>query len=289
MSTASPEVDAFFDNETKTVTYIVKDPESVSCAIIDPVLDLDLKSGRTCSFSARKVIAFVKGHDLKVEWILETHVHADHLTAASYLKEELGGKIAIGDQINHVQDRWNDIFNYKEGMKTDPSIFGHLFTDGEQFTIGGLQGYVMHTPGHTSVDVTYVIGDAVFIGDTLFMPDYGTARTDFPGGDARTLYRSIQRIFELPDDMRAFMCHDYVPPNRTEHEWQTTIGAEKENIFIAGLSEDEFVMKREAKDRTLSVPVLLYPSLQFNIRAGEKPPVEDNEIAYIKVPLRIQH
>ncbi len=282
----APEVISFFDPETKTVTHVVKDRKSNAVAVIDPVLDIDLKSGRTCTKSADKVIDYIRARNLKVEWILETHIHADHLTAAAYIKEKLGGTTGIGDQIGKVQETWNSIFNYKEGLETDPCIFDHRFKDGEEFKIGNLTGFVMHTPGHTNVDVTYVIGDAAFVGDTLFMPDYGTARTDFPGGDARTLYRSIQKILKLPENMRAFMAHDYLPEGRSEYKWETTIGEERKNVLINGLSEDEFVALREAKDKSLKTPALLYPSLQINIRAGQKPPAEDNKTSYIKVPLR---
>ncbi len=285
----APEVISFFDQETKTVTHVVRDRTSNAVAVIDPVLDIDLKSGRTCTVSADKVIKYIEDNGLKVEWILETHIHADHLTAASYIKSKLGGRTGVGEHIGKVQETWNSIFNYKEGMATDPSIFDHRFKDGEEFSIGNLTGYVLYTPGHTAVDVTYVIGDAVFVGDTLFNPDYGTARTDFPGGDARQLYRSIQKILKLPGDMRVFLAHDYLPAEgRTTYTWETTIAAERENVMIKGLSEDEFVALREAKDKTLKTPQLLYPSLQVNIRAGEKPPAEDNKTSYIKVPLRNQ-
>lgn len=282
-----PEVTSFFDKDTYTITHIVKDPASSKCAIIDPVLDLDLKSGKTCTVSADRVIKHIKDNGLELEWILETHIHADHLTGAKYIQEQIGGKIGVGEHIRDVQDTWNSIFNYKEGMKTDAEIFDVLFADGDTFKIGGLTGAVMYTPGHTQADVTYVIGDAAFIGDTMFMPDYGTARTDFPGGDARTLYRSIQRIWSLPDDMRVFMAHDYLPPEgRKEYKWETTIAGTKENVMLKGKTEDEFVAIREAKDAKLKAPALLFPSLQVNIRSGEMPPAEDNGVAYLKVPLK---
>lgn len=283
---ASPEVTSFFDQMTKTVTHVVKDPNSSACAVVDSVLDFDPKSGKTSTASADKVIAFIREQGLKVEWILETHVHADHLTGAPYIKEQLGGRTAVGEHITDVQDTWNSIFNYKEGMKTDPSVFDHLFKDGDTFTIGGLEGRVIYTPGHTNIDVTYVIGDAAFIGDTLFMPDYGTARCDFPGGNARNLYRSIQKILSLPDETRLFMCHDYLPQGRSEYLWETTVAEEKNNVLFAGKSEDEFVAEREARDSKLDAPMLLYPSLQVNIRGGHKPPAEDNGVSYLKLPIQ---
>ncbi len=284
----APEVTPFFDPVTKTASFVVADPQSDACAIIDPVLDLDMKSASTSTESADKIIDFVKKAGLQVQWILETHVHADHLTAAMYLKRKLGGTVAVGDQIEHVQTTWNDIFKYKEGFETDPSMFDHLFADGEEFMIGNLFGYVMYTPGHTSVDITYVIGDAVFVGDTFFMPDYGTARTDFPGGSARDLYHSLQKILELPDEMRVFVGHDYLPAGRNEHQWETTIAAQKNNVFFKGLSEEEFIKERESRDANLQVPMLLYPSLQFNIRAGKLPPSRGNT-SFLQIPLKPGH
>ncbi len=281
-----PEVTSFFDPVTKTVSHVVRDPNSRACAIIDPVLDIDLKSGTLSTESADRILAHVESQGLETQWILETHIHADHLTAAAYLKERLGGRIGVGEHIRAVQDTWNEIFNYDESQKATTAVFDELFSDGDSFAIGGLTAQVIHTPGHTAADVTYVIGDAVFVGDTLFMPDYGTARTDFPGGDARTLYRSIQRILALPAEYRAFMAHDYLPEGRTDYAWETTIGAERENVMIAGKSEDEFVAAREAKDATLGAPVLLYPSLQVNIRAGHMPPAESNGVSYLKIPLK---
>ncbi len=286
IASVSPDVTSFFDPDTFTITHIVRDPASASCAIIDPVLDLDIRSGKTSTQSADKVISYIQEHDLKVELILETHIHADHLTAANYIKAKVGGKVGVGKHVGEVQETWDSIFNYKEGMKTDISMFDVLLDDGEAFQIGGLTGYAMYTPGHTSVDVTYIVGDAAFIGDTMFMPDYGTARTDFPGGNARTLYRSIQRILELPDEMRVFMCHDYGTAERKEYIWETTIAQAKKNIMIDGLSEDEFVALREGKDAKLAAPKLLYPSLQVNIRSGDLPPAEDNGQAYLKIPVK---
>ncbi len=286
MKKVSPKVESFFDPATHTVTHCVMDPGSRVCAVIDPVLDYDPKSGKTNTASADAVIAFIKKQERQLEWLLETHVHADHITAAPYIKAQLGGRIGIGDRISEVQDTWNSIFNYKEGMRTDLEVFDHLFEDGETFHIGGLEAQVMFTPGHTNVDVTYLIGDSAFVGDTLFMPDYGTARTDFPGGDARQLYRSIQRILSLPDDTRLYMCHDYLPKGRKEYRWVSSVSEEKKNVYIHGVSEDEFVEMREAKDKSLETPTLLYPSLQMNIRGGHKPPAEDNGISYLKIPIR---
>jgi len=284
---STPEVKSFFDEMTNTVTHVIRDPASKKAAILDTVMDYDPKSGRTSTTSADEVIAYVREQGFEVEWILESHVHADHLTAAPYIKEQLGGKIAAGDHVRDVQTTWNGIFNYKNGMETDPAIFDHTFHDGDKFNIGGLEVDVMHTPGHTSMDVTYVIGKAAFVGDTLFMPDYGTARTDFPGGDAHALYKSIQKILSLPDDTTLYMCHDYLPKTgRTTYTWETTVGEEKSNVLFAGMTEDEFVETRLARDKDLATPLLLYPSLQVNIRAGHIPPAEDNGVSYIKVPVK---
>ena len=285
----SPSVTSFFDDRTKTVTHVVRDPGSRAAAIVDPVLDYDHASGRKSTASADRVLAHVEAEGLEVVWLLETHVHADHLTAAPYLKERLGGvpRIAVGKKVSEVQKTWNGIFNYKPEVAPDPSVFDHLFEDGDTFTIGALEGRVMATPGHTAMDVTYVIGDAAFIGDTLFMPDYGTARCDFPGGDARTLYHSIQRILALPDETRLFLCHDYLPrEGRSEHAFETTVAEQKRNVMVAGLDEEAFVALREGRDKTLSAPALLYPSLQVNIRAGRMPPAEDNGVTYLKTPVR---
>jgi len=280
-----PVIQSFFDDFTHTITHVVIDPDTKACAIIDSVQDYDPKSGKTSTQHADRIIDFVKAEGLGVEWILETHVHADHLTAAPYLKRKLGGKIGIGDHIGDVQEIWNPIFNYKEGLKTDPKVFDHLFKDGEVFKIGSLSAKVMYTPGHTNVDVTYLIDGAAFVGDTLFMPDYGTARVDFPGGDARWLYQSIQRILSLPAETRIFMCHDYLPEGRSEYRWETNVGEARKNIHIAGITEDEFVVMREKRDKTLATPMLLYPALQINIRAGKFPEPEDNNTSYIKIPL----
>jgi len=282
----SPEVASFFDSATNTISHIVRDPSSNACAIIDSVLDYDPVSGKRSTESAEKLLQFLTDNSLELQWILETHVHADHLTAAPYIKKQAGGKIAIGNHISSVQQAWNSIFNYKDGLETDPSVFDHLLEDGETFTIGNLSASVMYTPGHTSVDVTYVIGDAAFVGDTLFMPDYGTARADFPGGDARAMYQSIQKILSLPDETRLFMCHDYLPKEgRDDYKWVTTVGEEKNNILVSGRSEEEFVAERQERDKNLATPTLLYASLQVNIRAGELPPPEDNGVRYLKVPV----
>jgi len=282
-----PEVTAFFDEPTFTVSYVVRDPESTACAIVDSVLDFDPASGRTNTESADEVIRFVNDNGLEVEWILETHVHADHLSAAPYLKDKVGGKMAIGENVRTVQDVFGKVFNAGSEFARDGSQFDHLFKDGEEVTIGNLTLKAMWTPGHTPACMTYVIGDAAFVGDTLFMPDFGTARTDFPGGDAATLFQSIKKIFELPDETRLFMCHDYKAPGRDEYAWETTVGEEKaRNIHVHdGVTEEEFVKFRTTRDATLGMPRLILPSVQINMRAGELPPAEDNGQRYLKLPL----
>ena len=282
----SPTIKAFFDENTNTVTYVVSDPETASAAIIDPVLDYDAASGRTDTRSADAVVDYVKAHALSVEWILETHVHADHLSGAHYLKEQVGGRTGIGRDVAAVQDTFRKIFNI-ERLAADGSQFDRLFADDDTFSIGQLEGRVLHTPGHTPACMTYVIGDAAFVGDTLFMPDFGTARCDFPGGSARTLYRSIQRILSLPADTRLFMCHDYKAPGRDEYRWETTVAEQREkNVHVhAGVTEDEFVEFREGRDAKLGMPALILPSLQANIRAGDLPDPEANGIRYFKVPI----
>lgn len=282
-----PEVEAFFDEPTNTVSYIVADPATKKCAIVDSVLDYDPASGRTSRKSADAIIARVREAGLEVEWILETHVHADHLSAAPYLKEELGGKLAIGSGIRIVQETFGKIFNAGTEFQRDGSQFDVLFDDGDTFRIGTIDARAMHTPGHTPACMTYVIGDAAFVGDTIFMPDYGTARVDFPGGDARQLYRSIQKIFALPDATRLFLCHDYKAPGRDEYRWETTVAEEKRsNLHVReGISEDEFVKMRTERDRTLSMPRLILPSVQVNMRAGAFPPPEDNGQRYLKIPI----
>ncbi|WP_342652079.1 MBL fold metallo-hydrolase [Vibrio metschnikovii] len=282
-----PNVHEFFDANTFTYSYVVVDPSSSKCAIIDSVLDYQPASGRTSYESADKVVAFVEQQGLSVEWILETHVHADHLSAAPYLKQRLGGKLAIGQQITVVQDTFGKLFNAEQDFAADGSQFDHLFTDQESFTVGKLQAKAIHTPGHTPACMTYLIGDSAFVGDTLFMPDYGTARCDFPGGDAKTLYHSIQKLFTLPDETRVFMCHDYKAPGREEFLFQTTIGEERmHNIHVGhGVEEAAFVAMRQARDATLSMPTLILPSVQVNMRAGVLPPAEDNGVQYLKIPL----
>lgn len=282
-----PVVTTFFDPITFTYSYVVRDPASQSCVIIDSVLDYDPASGRTHTASAEKIVSFVREQQLTVEWLLETHVHADHLSAASYLKQALGGQLAIGAHITTVQQVFAELFNVEEAFATDGSQFDRLLNEGDRLNFGELSVQVLHTPGHTPACLSYLIGDVVFVGDTLFMPDYGTARCDFPGGDARTLYASIQRLFELPDSTRMFMCHDYKAPGREEYCHETTVAAERQhNIHVhQGISADEFVAMRSARDATLSMPTLILPSVQINMRAGEFPPAENNGVRYLKIPL----
>ncbi|MEE3500263.1 MBL fold metallo-hydrolase [Acidiphilium acidophilum] len=284
-----PEIQGFFDEPTNTVSYVVRDPASTTCAVIDSVLDFDAASGRTSTDFADRIIAFVKANGLTVEWVLETHVHADHLSAAPYIQQALGGKIGIGANITIVQGIFGKIFNAGTEFERDGSQFDRLFSDGDRFTIGSLQGQVMHTPGHTPACMTWMIGDAAFVGDTLFMPDYGTARCDFPGGDARTLYRSIQKIFALPPETRLFMCHDYRPVGRDVTMWESSVAAEKSgNVHVHdGITEDAFVAMREARDATLGMPRLILPSIQVNMRAGDMPPAEDNGTTYLKIPVNM--
>lgn len=283
---SKPEVKAFFDEATFTVSYVVSDPSSGRAAIIDPVLDFDPASGRTSTASADKVVAFVKENKLTIDWILETHVHADHISGAPFLKEQLGGQTAIGRGVTAVQSTFKSVFNLSD-LAADGSQFDHLFDDGDTFDIGSIRARVTATPGHTPACVTYVIGNTAFVGDTLFMPDFGTARTDFPGGSAAQLYRSIQKIFALPDDTRLFMCHDYKAPGRDEFAWETTVAAQRDgNIHInKGVSEQAFVDTREGRDRQLGMPKLLLPAIQVNIRAGRLPDPENNDIHYLKIPI----
>ena len=282
-----PDVKTFFDEATFTASHVVSDPSTKKAAIIDPVLDFDAASGRTKTISADAIIDYVRQEGLDVEWILETHVHADHLTAAPYLKDKLGGKTGIGDHVNVIQKTFGEIFNAEAGFSRDGSQFDMLFEDGAAFSVGSIEGKVIHTPGHTPACVTYLIGDAGFVGDTLFMPDYGTARCDFPGGDARTLFRSMQKLFALPGETRLFMCHDYKAPGRNEYAWETTVAEEKaKNIHVGGgVSEDDFVKMRETRDATLSMPKLILPSVQVNMRAGDFPPADDNGVRYLKLPV----
>ena len=290
MHSSNLQVEGFFDPNTWTLSYLVLDTASNRCALIDSVLDYDPKSGRTRTDSADRLIARVKELGATVEWLLETHVHADHLSAAPYLQEQLGGRLAIGEQITTVQNTFGKLFNAGTGFARDGSQFDRLLRDGDELGIGGLNLRAMHTPGHTPACMTYVVTDgtqtAAFVGDTLFMPDYGTARCDFPGGDARTLYRSIQRVLSLPAETRLYMCHDY-QPNGRELKYITSVAEQRaENIHVSqDVTEDEFVQMREARDATLDMPVLILPSVQINMRAGHFPPEEDNGVAYIKVPL----
>ncbi len=282
-------IEPFFDPATFTYSYVVSDPQTGQCAVIDSVLDYDPASGRTSHATAQRLVDYVREQDLKVQWLLETHVHADHLSAAPYLRQQLGGQLAIGDRITVVQDTFGRLFNAGTGFATDGRQFDHLFHDGDTFQVGNIQARAIHTPGHTPACMTYVIGDAAFVGDTLFMPDYGTARCDFPGGDARTLYQSIQKLFALPGDTRVFMCHDYKAPGREEFLYETTIAAEREhNVHVhAGISEDQFVAMRTARDATLSMPTLILPSVQINMRGGELPEPESNGTRYLKIPLDV--
>lgn len=282
-----PEVAGFFDPATFTVTYVVHDPVTREAAIIDSVLDFDPNSGRTATASAERIMEYVALHDLKVTWQLETHAHADHFSAAPYLQQKLGGKIAIGAEITTVQNVFGKLFNAGTEFERDGSQFDALFSDGDTFTIGNLPVTVMHVPGHTPADIAYVVGEAVFTGDTMFMPDFGTARADFPGGDARQLFRSLRRILSLPPETRLFMCHDYLPKGRTEYAWETTVAAQRENNIHArdGIIEDEFVAMREARDATLDMPRLILPSIQVNMRAGHLPPPDENGVTYLKIPV----
>lgn len=279
-------VKTLFDPATYTATHIVWDPNTKKAAIIDSVCDYDPKSGRTSTASADEVIAFIKAENLTVEWILETHVHADHLTAAPYLKEKLGGETGIGARVDAVQGVFKSLFHVEDSFATDGSQFDHLFDDGDLFHIGSLEAKVIHTPGHTPACVTYVIGDAAFVGDTMFMPDFGTARCDFPGGDPRQLYQSIQKILSLDPATRIFLCHDYAPNGR-DYIWETTVAEEKaRNIHINDkVDEDAFVDMRTNRDKELDMPVLILPSVQVNMRAGDLPPPEENGVRYLKIPL----
>ncbi len=282
-----PNIQSFFDKATHTISHIVADNGSGSAIIIDSVLDYDPASGRTSYESANLIIEYVKSNKLEIEWHLETHAHADHLSAAPYLQDVLGGKIAIGEHIQAVQKVFGKLFNAGAEFERDGSQFDHLLKDGDNFNIGNLDVVVMHVPGHTPADLAFVIGDAVFAGDTLFMPDYGTARADFPGGDARKLYQSIRRVLSLPDETRLFLCHDYLAPGRETFEWETTVGAQRAgNVHVHdGVSEDEFAAMRIARDATLNMPTLILPAIQVNIKAGHLPEPEDNGIRYLKIPL----
>lgn len=286
MTVKNPDVKAFFDEATFTVTYVVSDPTTRKAAVIDPVLDFDAASGRTATKSADELIDYARQKDLGVDWILETHVHADHLSGAPYVQERLGGVIAIGAHVAEVQKTFKKIFNIAD-LATDGSQFDRRFADGDTFSVGDIEGRVIATPGHTPACVTYVIGDTAYVGDTLFMPDFGTARTDFPGGSAQLLYQSIQKILALPEDTRLFMCHDYKAPGRDVYAWETTVAEQRDNnVHIdKTVSEETFVERREKRDRQLGMPKLILPAIQVNIRAGRLPAPEDNEIRYLKIPL----
>jgi glyoxylase-like metal-dependent hydrolase (beta-lactamase superfamily II) len=283
----APMVKAFFDEPTFTVSYVVWDDQSKEAAIVDSVLDFDSKSGRTRTESADEIVAFVTQNGLSTKVILETHVHADHLSAAPYLKEKLGGDIAIGAEIRTVQNVFGKIFNAGTSFQRDGSQFDRLFEDGDTFKVGRFEGVAIHTPGHTPACMSYLIGDALFVGDTIFMPDFGTARADFPGGDARTLYRSIKRLFQLPGETRMFLCHDYKSPTRDAFAWETSVAQQRaENIHVHdGIGEDEFVERRTARDKTLEMPNLILPSVQVNMNAGRLPEPEENGQRYLKIPL----
>ena len=288
----NPNVEAFFDKATCTVSYVVFDNRGGHAAIVDPVLDYDPCSGRTRTDSAERLIAFVREQELHVDWILETHAHADHLSAARYLKDHVGGKIAIGSRIRRVQQVFKGLFNLGMDFHTDGYQFDHLFEDDERFSIGKLHAQALFVPGHTPADMAYRVesgngsADAVFVGDTMFMPDVGTARCDFPGGDARTLYRSIRKLLSLPDATRLYICHDYPPAQRVA-SWQTTVAEQRrQNIHVHdGVDEDAFVAMREARDVTLGMPQLIIPAIQVNIRAGSMPVAEDNGVSYLKIPI----
>jgi glyoxylase-like metal-dependent hydrolase (beta-lactamase superfamily II) len=288
-SGAVPAVRSFFDEPTNTVSYVVHDPATRQAAIIDSVMNFDASAGRTSFASADAIIAYVETEDLTVTWLLETHAHADHLSAAPYLKDNLGGQLAIGREIIHVQTVFGKIFNEGADFVRDGSEFDRLFEDGDRFRIGGLDAIALHVPGHTPADLAYVIGDAVFTGDTLFMPDYGTARADFPGGDSRQLYRSIRRLMALPERTRLFHCHDYKAAGRDTFAWETTVGAQRAgNVHVhEGVGEDEFVSMRDARDATLSMPKLILPSIQVNMRGGHLPEPESNGTRYLKIPLDV--
>ena len=285
MSTLS--VQSFFDPDTFTISHVAWDPETSRAAIIDSVLDFDPASGRTATRSAELLVDFVRKTGLEVDWILETHVHADHMSAAPFLHKTLGGTIGIGGHVTDVQKVFGDLFDAGADFARDGSQFGHLFKDGERFSIGNIEAEAIWTPGHTPACMVYRIGDAAFVGDTLFMPDFGTARCDFPGGNARTLYQSVQKIFALPDETRLFMCHDYKAPGRDHYAWETTVADEKaRNIHIhEGVSEEEFVRMRTERDATLDMPRLILPSVQINMRAGNLPEPADNGLRYLKLPI----
>ena len=283
-----PEVLAFFDEPTNTFSYVVKDPASSACAVVDSVMEIDYAAGRLSLNGADKIIDYIRSQNLELQWIIETHVHADHLSAAPYIQEKLGGKIGIGAEITTVQNTFGKIFNEGSDFCRDGSQFDHLFKDGDEYMVGEMRCHTLHTPGHTPACMTHIMGDACFVGDTLFMPDGGSARADFPGGDAKTLYQSIQRILSFPDELRLFMCHDYMPNGR-DVEYQTTIKQQRENNIHVhqGVSESDFVSMREKRDATLGMPKLILPSLQVNMRAGHLPKADTNDVVYLKLPLNL--
>ena len=282
-----PLIRAFFDNPTNTVSYLVADPATRQAAVIDPVLDYDCKSGEVDTRSVETILEAAHEQRFTIVWALETHAHADHLSAAPYVKAKTGAKLGIGEHIQDVQQIFRPIFNATD-LRTDGSDFDSLFKDGEHFAIGDLVAAVLYTPGHTPADISYKIADSVFVGDTMFMPDYGTARADFPGGDARQLYRSIKKLLSLPDETRLFMCHDYKAPGRDHYAWETTVREERENnVHVSGdKTEDQFVSMRTARDATLSAPALLLPAIQVNIRAGKFPPADSNGVRYLRIPVK---
>lgn len=282
-----PSIAGFFDEATNTVTYVIHDPETREAAIIDSVLDFEAASGRTSNGPADLVIEYVRKHDLEVAWIIETHAHADHISAAPYLQERLGGKLGIGREIIRVQEVFGKLFNAGTDFERDGSQFDHLFEDGESISLGAIKGIALHVPGHTPADMAFIFGDAAFVGDTIFMPDFGTARADFPGGDAGQLFRSIRRLLSLPPETRLFLCHDYKAPGRDEYAWETTVKQQREqNVHVRdGVTEEEFVAMRTGRDKELPMPRLIMPSVQVNIRGGRLPDPEDNGVSYIKIPV----
>ncbi len=283
---AKTSIKPFFDPATGTVSYVVSDNVTQMAAVIDPVMDFDLKSGRTRTESADRMLEYLRAQALTVQWILETHVHADHLSSAHYIQQQAGGRIAIGDNIRQVQAVFKKLYNLERSFLPDGSQFDHLFKDGETFRIGDVEATALWVPGHTPADMAYLVDGVVFVGDTLFMPDVGSARADFPGGDARVLYRSMRRILDLPSDTRVFVCHDYPPTDRAPH-WETTVAAQRaNNIHVRdGITEEQFIAMRKARDATLEVPTLILPALQVNVRAGQLPPPDDNGVSYLRIPL----
>jgi len=282
-----PDVQGFFDTDTNTITYVVSDPKTKKAAVIDSVMDFDHHGAGVSFESADALIAYVQEHELTVDWVLESHVHADHLSAAPYIKEKLGGKMAIGEHIKSIQNVFGKVFNHGTEYEREDVHFDALFKDQDTFTIGDIPALAIHTPGHTPADMVYVIGDAVFAGDTLFMPDFGTARSDFPGGNAEEMYESIQKIFALPDEMRLFMCHDYLPEGRDEFAWETTVGQQRtENVHVnEQVDKNSFVQKREEKDAALGMPRLIIPSIQVNIRGGKLPEPDEHGNVHLKTPV----